>query len=189
MGKAARIGNAGVVLEAVEGDIGEAAAVFHNRRDADGRRQADDAPSQKTVGKAGGEVGDLVGADDGCGKTTQVVIEIVEVLWLLKDNPAVAANLRREAAARGIVPDRLVFAARTDPATHLARQGLADLFLDTLPYNAHTTASDALWVGLPVLTLMGSTFAGRVAASVLHAVNLPELVTTSLGEYEALALK
>jgi len=111
------------------------------------------------------------------------------VLWLLKDNPAVAANLRREAATRGIVPDRLVFAARTDPATHLARQGLADLFLDTLPYNAHTTASDALWVGLPVLTLIGSTFAGRVAASVLQAVDLPELVTTSLGEYEALALK
>jgi predicted O-linked N-acetylglucosamine transferase (SPINDLY family) len=110
------------------------------------------------------------------------------VLWLLKDNPAVAANLRREAAQRGIAPERLIFAARTDPASHLARQGLADLFLDTLPYNAHTTASDALWVGLPLLTLAGSTFAGRVAASLLHAAGLPELVTTSLAEYEALAM-
>jgi protein O-GlcNAc transferase len=110
------------------------------------------------------------------------------VLWLLKDNDAVAVNLRAEALARGIAPDRLVFAARTDPASHLARQGLADLFLDTLPYNAHTTASDALWVGLPVLTLLGSTFAGRVAASLLYAANLPELVTHSSGEYEALAL-
>ena len=111
------------------------------------------------------------------------------VLWLLKDNAAVANNLRREAAARGIAPERLVFAPRTDPAMHLARQTLADLFLDTLPYNAHTTASDALWVGLPVVTAKGSTFAGRVAASLLHAANLPEMVTNSLSEYEALALK
>jgi protein O-GlcNAc transferase len=111
------------------------------------------------------------------------------VLWLLKDNPAVATNLRREAASRGIAPDRLVFAARTDPAMHLARQTLADLFLDTLPYNAHTTASDALWVGLPVLTATGSTFAGRVAASLLHAADLSEMVTHSLADYEALALK
>src|ERR1035441_8539560 len=79
MGKAVRIGYAGVVLEGIEGGIGEAAAVFHNRRDADGRRQADHAPGQKTVGKAGGEVGDLVGPDDGRGETTEVVIEIVEV--------------------------------------------------------------------------------------------------------------
>ena len=111
------------------------------------------------------------------------------VLWLLQDNAAVAGNLRREASARGIAPERLVFAARTDPAAHLARQGLADLFLDTLPYNAHTTASDALWVGLPVLTLAGATFAGRVAASLLNAANLPEMVTHSLADYEGLALK
>ena len=111
------------------------------------------------------------------------------VLWLLQDNAAVIGNLRREARARGIAPERLIFAGRTDPAGHLARQSLADLFLDTLPYNAHTTASDALWVGLPLLTTIGSTFAGRVAASLLHAAGLPELVTTSLADYEALALK
>jgi predicted O-linked N-acetylglucosamine transferase (SPINDLY family) len=111
------------------------------------------------------------------------------VLWLLQDNAAVTANLRQEASARGVAPERLIFAARTDPAGHLARQSLADLFLDTLPYNAHTTASDALWVGLPLLTVLGSTFAGRVAASLLHAAGLPELVTTSLADYETLALK
>jgi predicted O-linked N-acetylglucosamine transferase (SPINDLY family) len=110
------------------------------------------------------------------------------VLWLLKDNDAATVNLRAHAAAQGIAAERLVFAGRTDPASHLARQALADLFLDTLPYNAHTTASDALWVGLPILTLAGPTFAGRVAASVLHAAGLPELATHSLGEYEALAL-
>jgi predicted O-linked N-acetylglucosamine transferase (SPINDLY family) len=111
------------------------------------------------------------------------------VLWLLQDNPAVTANLRREAKARGIAPERLIFASRTDPASHLARQSLADLFLDTLPYNAHTTASDALWVGLPIVTVPGSTFAGRVAASLLQAAGLPEMVTKSLADYEALALR
>jgi predicted O-linked N-acetylglucosamine transferase (SPINDLY family) len=111
------------------------------------------------------------------------------VLWLLQTNPAVAANLRREAKARGISPDRLVFAARADPSLHLARQSLADLFLDTVPYNAHTTTSDALWVGLPVLTVLGSTFAGRVAASLLQSAGVPELVTRSLPEYEELAVK
>ena len=110
------------------------------------------------------------------------------VLWLLQDNSAVVANLRREAKARGIAGERLIFAPRTDPASHLARQGCADLFLDTLPYGAHTTGSDALWVGLPVLTCTGSTFAGRVAASLLHAAGLPEMVTASLVDYEALAL-
>ena len=111
------------------------------------------------------------------------------VLWLLQDSAAVVGNLKREASARGIAPERLIFASRTDPAGHLARQSLADLFLDTLPYNAHTTASDALWVGLPLLTVLGSTFAGRVAASLLHAAGLVELVTSSLVEYESLALK
>ena len=98
-------------------------------------------------------------------------------------------NLRREAAARGVASDRLVFAPRVKPAEHLARHRAADLFLDTLPYGAHTTASDALWTGLPVLTCRGSTFAGRVGASLLHAAGLPELITDSLAEYEALALK
>jgi predicted O-linked N-acetylglucosamine transferase (SPINDLY family) len=111
------------------------------------------------------------------------------VLWLLEDNPFAAENLRREAARRGVNPDRLVFAARTTPDKHLARQPLADLFLDTLPYNAHTTASDALWVGLPVITTPGTTFPGRVAASLLRAIGLPELIAPSLDEYERLALR
>jgi protein O-GlcNAc transferase len=109
------------------------------------------------------------------------------VLWLLRDNAAAERNLRREAATRGIDPARLVFADRLALPEHLARHRLADLFLDTLPVNAHTTASDALWAGLPVLTSIGKSFAARVAASLLHAVGLPELVTRSLEEYEALA--
>ena len=112
------------------------------------------------------------------------------VLWLLAGNPGVEPHLVREAAARGIDAGRLVFAPRTPSvADHLARQRLADLFLDTLPYNAHTTASDALWAGLPILTCTGGSFAGRVAASLLHAVGLDELVTPDLGAYEALALR
>ena len=111
------------------------------------------------------------------------------VLWMRRSSPAAEANLRREAQARGVDPGRLVFAPRVKMPEHLARHRLADLFLDTLPYNAHTTASDALWAGLPVLTCLGTTFAGRVAASLLHAIGLPELVTYCMNEYEALALK
>jgi len=111
------------------------------------------------------------------------------VLWLFEENPAVSRNLEKEATARGVSSNRLVFAKRMALPEHLARQKLADLFLDTLPYNAHTTASDALWSGLPVLTLLGNTFAGRVAASLLNAVGLPELVTHTREEYEALAIK
>jgi predicted O-linked N-acetylglucosamine transferase (SPINDLY family) len=111
------------------------------------------------------------------------------VLWLLEDNGAVPVNLRREAEARGVSGSRLIFAKRTTPPEHLARQMQADLFLDTLPYNAHTTASDALWVGLPVLTTPGPTFASRVAASVLLAAGLPEMIAPSLDVYEAMALK
>ncbi|MHB1204494.1 MAG: tetratricopeptide repeat protein [Rhodospirillaceae bacterium] len=111
------------------------------------------------------------------------------VLWLLGTNEAATRNLRREAAARDVSPDRLIFAPVAPPADHLARQKLADLFLDTLPCTAHTTASDALWVGLPLLTCVGETFAGRVAASLLSAAGLPEFITRSLAEYEALALK
>jgi len=110
------------------------------------------------------------------------------VLWLLREHPGAEANLRREAQARGIDPGRLVFAGRLPVAEHLARHRLADLFLDTLPYNAHTTASDALWAGLPVLTCQGTAFAARVAASLLQAVGLPELVTNNIADYEALAL-
>ncbi|MGH8119718.1 MAG: tetratricopeptide repeat protein, partial [Gammaproteobacteria bacterium] len=110
------------------------------------------------------------------------------VLWLLKDNEQMEMKLRREAAARGVEPERLVFAPRRPLAEHLARQRLADLFLDTLPVNAHTTASDALWAGLPVLTCAGKSFAARVAGSLLQAVGLPELVTDKLEAYESLAL-
>ena len=111
------------------------------------------------------------------------------VLWLLEDNAIAAANLKREAEARGIAAERLVFAPRKKPHDHLARQRLADLFLDTLPYNAHTTASDALWMGLPLVTCPGNIFPARVAASLLKAIGMPELVTASLAEYESLALK
>jgi predicted O-linked N-acetylglucosamine transferase (SPINDLY family) len=111
------------------------------------------------------------------------------VLWLLEENRWVAANLRREAARRGIAPERLVFAQHLPLAEHLARHRLADLFLDTLPYNSHTTASDARWTGLPVLTRMGEVFPSRVAASLLRAINLPELVTTEEAEFEELAVE
>ncbi len=111
------------------------------------------------------------------------------VLWLLEDNASAASNLRKEAAARGLDPERLVFAKRISMPDHLARHRLADLFLDTRPYNAHTTASDALWAGLPVLTQPGKTFAGRVAASLLYAIGLPELITATSQTYEDLAIE
>lgn len=111
------------------------------------------------------------------------------VLWLLADNASALENLRQAAASFGIDAQRLVFASRVPTAEHLARQRVADLFLDTVPYNAHTTASDALWAGVPVLTAAGSAFAGRVAGSLLHAIGLSELVTTTLEQYETLALR
>lgn len=110
------------------------------------------------------------------------------VLWMLVNDEASRVNLRREAAARGIDPARLVFAAHMPIAEHLERHRLADLFIDTVPCNAHTTASDALWAGLPVLTCMGETFAGRVAASLLAAMDLEELIAGDLGDYERMAL-
>ena len=110
-------------------------------------------------------------------------------LWLIQDNPSATANLRREAAARDIDPSRLVFAPHMGHDEHLARHALADLFLDNLPCNAHTTASDALWAGLPVITCRGDSFSGRVAASLLTAIGLPELVTENAADYEALALE
>ena len=111
------------------------------------------------------------------------------VLWLVNDGEHVRTNLRAQAARRGIDGGRLVFAERSAYGDYLARYRLADLFLDTLPFNAGTTASDALWAGLPVLTQTGRSFAGRMAASLLHAVGLPELVTQTADEYEALALR
>ena len=111
------------------------------------------------------------------------------VLWLSGTNATAVGNLRREAEKRGVSPDRLLFATKTPLlADHLARLGNADLFLDTLPYNAHATASDALWAGVPLITCLGSGFASRVAASLLKAVGLDELITHSLHDYEALAL-
>ena len=111
------------------------------------------------------------------------------VLWLLKTNPAAERNLRDAAGKQGVDADRLIFAERVPFAEHMARQGLADLFLDTFIYNAHTTASDALWGGLPVLTMMGRSFASRVAGSILSAADLPELITTTATDYQATALR
>jgi predicted O-linked N-acetylglucosamine transferase (SPINDLY family) len=111
------------------------------------------------------------------------------VLWLLESNQWAAENLRKEAARREVSPDRLIFANRLPLAEHLARQSLADLFLDTLPYNAGATASHALWAGLPILTRMGEAFASRMAASLLQAIRLPELITCTDAEYVALAVE
>jgi len=111
------------------------------------------------------------------------------VLWLLGGTPTVLVNLRKEARARGVSDDRLIFAERLPLPEHLARQRAADLFLDTLPCNAHTTANDALWAGLPVLTCMGDSFASRVAGSLLNAIHLPELITHNQADYEALAIE
>jgi len=118
------------------------------------------------------------------------ILDVVphSVLWLFAADPLVANNLRREAAGHDVDPARLVFAPRREHADYLARYRLADLFLDTLPYNAGTTASDALWAGVPVLTRCGESFAGRVAASLLHAVGLPELVTGDTPSYIELAV-
>jgi protein O-GlcNAc transferase len=110
------------------------------------------------------------------------------VLWLFESDSSMCRNVRTEAAHRGVAPERVIFAPPLNLQDHLARHRLADLFLDTLPYNAHTTASDALWAGLPILTCCGRTFAGRVAASLLKAVDLPELITHSIEDYENLAL-
>jgi predicted O-linked N-acetylglucosamine transferase (SPINDLY family) len=111
------------------------------------------------------------------------------VLWLLGANADATANLRREMKAAGVDPDRLIFAPRVDIARHLARTALADLFLDTSPYGAHTTTNDALLMGVPVVTYAGDTLASRNPGSQLRAIGLPDLVTSSLEDYEALALR
>lgn len=109
------------------------------------------------------------------------------VLWLIEDSPDAMRHLQSETRNKGIDPARIIFAKRIPIPEHLARHQFADLFLDTLPYNAHTTASDALWAGLPVLTCTGTAFAGRVATSMLTALDLPELITSNASQYEALA--
>jgi len=106
------------------------------------------------------------------------------VLWFMSSNRWAPDNLRKEAQLRGVDSRRLVFAPRVSPPAHRGRLVLADLVLDTLPYNAHTTASDALWSGVPVLTCPGETFASRVAGSLLQTMHLPELIASSLEEYE-----
>jgi predicted O-linked N-acetylglucosamine transferase (SPINDLY family) len=111
------------------------------------------------------------------------------VLWLFAGQPTAMRNLRQQAEQHGIAADRLIFAEHVPKEQHLARHQLADLFLDTLFYNAHTTASDALWAGVPVLTCPGNTFASRVAASLLKAVGLDEMIVPDLGAYETLAVK
>jgi predicted O-linked N-acetylglucosamine transferase (SPINDLY family) len=111
------------------------------------------------------------------------------VLWL-KDHPAeVKARLEQHARSRGVDSSRLVWAKRATRERHLARLALADLMLDTLPYNAHATASDALWAGVPVLTCKGTGFPGRVGSSLLNAAGLPELIAPTLADYESLALE
>ena len=111
------------------------------------------------------------------------------ILWLYRDNSFAVDNLLKEARFRGVNPNRLIFAERKDLDQHLPRYRLADLFLDTFPYNAHTTANDSLWAGLPVLTLMGQSFASRVASSLLQAIELPELICHTHAEYEAKAIE
>jgi predicted O-linked N-acetylglucosamine transferase (SPINDLY family) len=110
------------------------------------------------------------------------------VLWLRATTIPAMSNLRREAEQRGIAADRLIFASLASIAEHITRHQAADLFLDTFTYNAHTTASDALWAGLPVVTLLGETFPSRVTASLLTAVDMPELITHTIADYENLAL-
>jgi predicted O-linked N-acetylglucosamine transferase (SPINDLY family) len=110
------------------------------------------------------------------------------VLWLYTGSDDAVDNLRREAEMRGVAPARLVFARNVPYLEHIARYALADLFLDTLPFNAGATASDALWAGVPVVTCAGEAFASRMAGSLLRTVGLPDLVTDNLADYEALAL-
>ena len=163
----------------------------------DSKRQiAEHTPSRSMLGLP--ERGFVFCAFNSSYKITPAIFDIWmrllhavqgSVLWLLSGNAAAQRNLRYEAVARGIPAERLVFAFHVGLADHLARHRQADLFLDNVPYNAHTTASDALWTGLPMVTCMGGSFASRVAASLLHAIGLPELIAKSLGEYEELAVK
>src|SRR4029078_7295351 len=111
------------------------------------------------------------------------------VLFIYADNLTAEQNLRKEAEIRGVNSERLVFGKRLPPSEYLVRYKVADLFLNTYPYNAGTTASDALWVGLPVLTWSGETFVSRVTASLLNAIELPELVTSTQESFEAVAIE
>jgi protein O-GlcNAc transferase len=161
------------------------------------RRVASDLPARSRLGLP--ETAPVFCCFNQSYKITAAVFEVWtrllarvdgSVLWLSPTNELAAANLRREAAARGIDPDRLIFAPRLERIEdHLARHRRADLFLDTLPYGAHSTAIDALWAGLPIVTSTGAAFAGRVGTSLVGALGLPELATASLDDYEALAFR
>jgi len=159
------------------------------------RRIAPVAPNRTAVGLP--ETGFVFASFNNSHKYTPMMFDIWmrllrqvdgSVLWLFETNPVMAQNLRREAEARGIAAARLVFAPFAELEDHLARLRLADLYLDVLPYNAHTGASDALWAGLPIVTCTGTSFAGRVATSLLQAIEVPELITRDLDEYEERAL-
>jgi predicted O-linked N-acetylglucosamine transferase (SPINDLY family) len=154
------------------------------------------APSRAQAGLP--ESGFVFCSFNNSWKITQPVFEVWmrllaavpgSVLWLLDANTGFRDTLTREAAARGIAAERLIFAPRLSPDAHLARQPLADLVLDTSPYNGHMTSSDALWAGVPLITMASAAFAGRVAASQLAAIGMAELIADSLQAYEALALK
>jgi predicted O-linked N-acetylglucosamine transferase (SPINDLY family) len=162
----------------------------------DSGRRIGDAPGTRT-GAGLPEAGFVFCAFSNSYKITPTMFDVWmrllrqvagSLLWLLGGSAAVESNLRREAEARGVPPGRLIFAPRLGYSEYLRRYQLADLFLDTAPFNAGATASDALWAGLPLITCSGEAFAGRMAASLLHAVGLPELVTSSLEDYERIAL-
>jgi predicted O-linked N-acetylglucosamine transferase (SPINDLY family) len=192
------IGDAIVTPDEHAGDYAEALVRLpHSYQVNDALRPIGDAPPRSALGLP--EAGIVFASFNQTYKINPEVydawMDILRavpgsVLWLLHradDEPAIA-NLRREAQSRGIDPARVVFAKHRPNAEYLALYRHVDLFLDTWPYNAHTTASDALWAGCPVLTILGTTFAGRVAASLLHAVGLPELVTPSIADYVARAI-
>jgi len=111
------------------------------------------------------------------------------ILWLLEEDAVANNNLKKEAINKGVSSDRIIFSKRIDIKEHLSRISIADLFLDTFPYNAHTTASDSLWAGVPILTYQGQSFQSRVAASLLNAIDVKELIVNSLTEYESLAVE
>ena len=188
-----------VVIPAVESDNYDEKIIrlpFAYQPNDDRREIAADTPTRLEAGLP--ETGFIFCSFNASYKITPEVFDVwmdllrsVEgsVLWLLGGDAVIEQNLRREAIDRGVAPERLVFAPKRPLPEHLARHRLADLFLDTLPYNAHTTASDALWAGLPLVTCTGRSFAARVAASLLGAVGLPDLVTGSLEAYRDLALQ
>ena len=168
----------------------------HSYFPTDPAREVATVPSRSDMGLP--EEGFVFCAYNNNWKITRPVFDIwmrllqsvpQSVLWLKRPAADAGANLMRQAAARGVDPARLLYAEEVPIEIHLARHALADLFLDTLPYNAHATAADALYAGLPVLTCKGSAFAGRVAASLLMAAGLPELIAADLAEYESRALE